>query len=121
MVRRASRARPHGDARNRCITHRFGTMNLRRLAPLALIVPAALALAACVGKPGPVGNAAVPQPAKPVALDAYLGKWYEYGRYEAPFQKGCDPCLCSDRKQVAATARAHITTAMSAKLGYRVV
>lgn len=65
-------------------------MNLRRLAPLALIVPAALALAACVGKPGPIGNAAVPQPAKPVALDAYLGKWYEYGRYEAPFQKGCE-------------------------------
>ena len=65
-------------------------MNLRRLAPIALIVPAALALAACVPRPGPVGNAAVPQPAKPVALNAYLGKWYEYGRYEASFQKGCE-------------------------------
>ena len=44
----------------------------------------------CVGSPGPVGNTAVPQPAKPVELSAYLGKWYEYGRYEAPFQKGCE-------------------------------
>ncbi|MCK0127447.1 lipocalin family protein [Erythrobacter sp. F6033] len=49
-----------------------------------------LALAACVGSPGPVGNVAVPEPAKPVALPAYLGTWYEYGRYEAPFQKGCE-------------------------------
>ena len=56
------------------------------LAPLTL----ALGLAACVGTPGPVGNTAVPAPAKPVVLDAYLGKWYEYARYEAPFQKGCE-------------------------------
>ena len=42
------------------------------------------------GSPGPVGNVAVPQPAKPVALEAYLGTWYEYGRYEAPFQRDCD-------------------------------
>lgn len=45
---------------------------------------------ACVGSPGPVGNTAVPQPAQPVVLDAYLGTWYEYGRYEAPFQEGCE-------------------------------
>ncbi len=32
-----------------------------------------------------------------------------------------DPCLCSDRKQVAATARARITAAMSARLGYCVI
>lgn len=44
----------------------------------------------CVGSPGPVGNTAVPQPAKPVELSAYLGRWYEYARYEAPFQKGCE-------------------------------
>lgn len=49
-----------------------------------------LALAGCVGAPGPVGNAAVPQPTKTVALPAYLGTWYEYARYEAPFQKGCE-------------------------------
>lgn len=45
---------------------------------------------ACVGSPGPVGNLAVPQPAKPVELSAYLGTWHEYARYEAPFQKGCE-------------------------------
>ena len=58
--------------------------------PLPLVAGASLLLAACVGTPGPVGNASVPQPAKPVELNAYLGKWYEYGRYEAPFQKGCE-------------------------------
>lgn len=62
-------------------------MILTRLVALSL---GCAALGACVGSPGPVGNAAVPQPAKPVVLDAYLGTWYEYGRYEAPFQKGCE-------------------------------
>lgn len=33
---------------------------------------------------------AVPEPAKQVELSAYLGTWYEYGRYEAPFQRGCE-------------------------------
>ncbi len=51
---------------------------------------ASLLLSACVGSPGPVGNASVPEPAKPVSLSEYLGKWYEYGRYEAPFQEGCE-------------------------------
>ncbi len=57
---------------------------------LALVAPLFLALGACVGSPGPVGNIAVPEPAKPVELAAYLGTWYEYGRYEAPFQEGCE-------------------------------
>ncbi|MBY6129700.1 lipocalin family protein [Qipengyuania aquimaris] len=61
----------------------------RKLLLLAAM-PLALAASACIGTPGPVGNLAVPEPAKPVELDAYLGKWYEYGRYEAPFQKGCE-------------------------------
>ena len=60
--------------------------------PLRIFIAGAcaLALAACVGSPGPVGNAAVPEPAKPVELQPYLGKWFEYGRYEAPFQKECE-------------------------------
>ncbi len=57
---------------------------------LALCIAAVALLGACAGKPGPVGNSAVPQPAKTVELDRYLGKWYEMARYEAPFQKGCD-------------------------------
>lgn len=55
-----------------------------------LLAASSLPLSACVGSPGPVGNIAVPEPAKPVALPAYLGTWYEYGRYEAPFQEGCE-------------------------------
>lgn len=66
-------------------------MPMTRL-PLAApaLLAATLTLAACVGSPGPVGNANVPEPAKPVALSQYLGTWYEYGRYEAPFQEGCE-------------------------------
>lgn len=37
-----------------------------------------------------VGNPSVPQPRKPVELGRYTGKWYEQGRYEASFQKGCE-------------------------------
>lgn len=55
-----------------------------------LAAPFLLALTACVGSPGPVGNISVPQPAKPVELSSYLGTWHEYGRYEAPFQEGCE-------------------------------
>lgn len=65
-------------------------MNRKSLITLALLPAAALALNACIGRAGPVGNASVPAPAKPVALEAYLGKWYEYARYEAPFQRGCE-------------------------------
>ncbi len=63
-------------------------MSTHRPLLAALILPAILG--ACVGSPGPVGNQAVPEPAKPVSLAAYLGTWYEYGRYEAPFQEGCE-------------------------------
>ena len=57
----------------------------------ALVAGAAmLALTACIGSPGPVGNMAVPEPARPVELQSYIGKWHEFGRYEAPFQKGCE-------------------------------
>ena len=50
----------------------------------------ALMVSACAGRAGPVGNASVPEPARAVALSAYLGTWHEYGRYEAPFQRGCE-------------------------------
>lgn len=56
------------------------------IAPALLLI----LLTACAGTPGPVGNRAVPQPAKAVELNRYLGRWYEYARYEAPFQKGCE-------------------------------
>lgn len=39
---------------------------------------------------GKVGNASVPQPAKPVDVNRYSGKWYEFGRYENRFERGCE-------------------------------
>ena len=38
----------------------------------------------------PVINPKVPEPAKPVELDRYLGKWFEIARHENRFQKGLD-------------------------------
>lgn len=38
----------------------------------------------------PIGNVSVPQPAKMVELQLYLGRWYEIARYEQSFQKGCE-------------------------------
>lgn len=62
---------------------------------MRLFVPAAIAaallLSAC--NPAinqPVGNAGVPEPAKPVELQRYLGTWFELARYEASFQKDCE-------------------------------
>ena len=37
----------------------------------------------------PVGNPAVPQPAKSVSLNRYVGRWYEIARYEQRFERGC--------------------------------
>ncbi|WP_206239965.1 lipocalin family protein [Novosphingobium terrae] len=39
---------------------------------------------------GPVGNKAVPAPAKDVELYRYMGRWYEQFRYEASFERGMD-------------------------------
>ncbi|MET4636534.1 apolipoprotein D and lipocalin family protein [Kaistia defluvii] len=56
-----------------------------------IILPllAACLLAAC-SPAGPVGNAAVPQPAKSVDVERYLGRWFELGRYENGFERGCE-------------------------------
>lgn len=67
---------------------------MRRKPALALttLLAAGVLLGGCaaLGPKHPVGNAAVPQPAKPVDLDRYLGRWYEIARYEQGFQKDCD-------------------------------
>lgn len=63
----------------------------RKLALPALIL-AGLALPGCatVFSKHPVGNRAVPEPAKSVELSRYLGRWYELARYEQGFQKDCE-------------------------------
>ena len=43
-----------------------------------------------IPRPGQVGNPAVPQPAKRVDVQKYMGRWYEQFRYEASFQKDMD-------------------------------
>ena len=58
---------------------------------LTAIAASALMLGACATlQTGPVGNSSVPEPARSVDLNAYLGRWYEIGRYEAGFQRGCE-------------------------------
>ncbi|KVT74810.1 lipocalin [Burkholderia territorii] len=57
----------------------------------AIVAGAALVLAGCAGVAGgPSGNTHVPQPAKAVDLDRYVGRWYEFARYENRFERGCD-------------------------------
>lgn len=58
---------------------------------LLIAAGAALALSACATlQTGPVGNPSVPEPARPVDLNRYLGLWYEIGRYENGFERGCE-------------------------------
>ena len=66
-------------------------MNRHRLLSLVMLSGAALALTACATlQRGPVGNAAVPQPARTVDLNRYAGLWYEIGRYENGFEQDCE-------------------------------
>lgn len=69
----------------------IGTRSMRLLAISGLSL-AVIALSACsvLGSRHPVGNPSVPQPAKGVEIDRYLGRWYEIARYEQSFQKGCE-------------------------------
>ena len=61
------------------------------IATFTILALGALAMGGCARMSGgPVGNRAVPQPAKPVDLARYLGRWYEIARYEAWFQRGCE-------------------------------
>jgi apolipoprotein D and lipocalin family protein len=61
---------------------------IRRLILISLV---ALSLGACATfERGPVGNPAVPQPAKPVDLSRYVGLWYEIARYDNGFERGCE-------------------------------
>jgi apolipoprotein D and lipocalin family protein len=57
----------------------------------ALVSLGAIGLASCSSlTAGPVGNTAVPQPAKPVDLTRYVGLWYELGRYDNLFERKCE-------------------------------
>lgn len=64
----------------------------RKLLISAVTLAGAALLGGCaaLGPKHPVGNIAVPQPAKAVDLNRYLGRWYEMARYEQGFQKDCE-------------------------------
>jgi len=64
---------------------------MKRHSSILALGAAALALGACATlQRGPVGNSAVPEPARAVDLQRYAGLWYEIGRYENGFQRGCE-------------------------------
>jgi len=64
---------------------------LHLTAASAVLVGCALLVQACsTFSSGKRGNMAVPEPARQVDLKRYLGKWYEYARYENGFERGCD-------------------------------
>jgi apolipoprotein D and lipocalin family protein len=71
--------------------------------PIITAAFACMILSACSTlQKGPVGNTAVPQPAKAVDVDRYLGRWYEMARYEAGFQKDCE-AVTADYSLTSAT------------------
>jgi len=87
----------------------------RRSTAIAVTVLAVCALgllAACASLTGgKSGNAQVPQPAKPVDLDRYTGRWYEFAGYENRFEKGCESVTAEYAKRsdglIAVTNRCH--------------
>lgn len=60
----------------------------RAFIPLLVLAGAAFALRA--RSSSQVGNRNVPEPAKPVDIDRYLGTWFEIARYENRFEEGCE-------------------------------
>ncbi|WP_260484167.1 lipocalin family protein [Sphingomicrobium flavum] len=65
---------------------------MRKLIAIPAVTAAALLLVGCTTlfDRHPVGNVAVPEPAKSVDLERYAGRWYELARYEQGFQKNCE-------------------------------
>jgi apolipoprotein D and lipocalin family protein len=66
-------------------------MNIHRKMMGSFLLLGSMILSGCwFSERGAIGNPAVPQPAKEVNLQKYLGRWYEIARYEASFQEGCE-------------------------------
>jgi len=65
-------------------------VDLKALRVILLSALASMMGACAVLSPGPVGNRAVPDPAKPVAIQRYTGRWYEFARFENGFERRCE-------------------------------
>lgn len=61
---------------------------MRARAATALAVCGTVVAAGLLAFRRPRGR--VPEPRKPVDLARYLGRWYELGRYENRFERGCE-------------------------------
>ncbi|QGZ66699.1 lipocalin family protein [Paraburkholderia acidisoli] len=48
---------------------------------------------------GPRGNRRVPEPLKPVDLDRYAGRWFEFARYDNRFERGCEGVMAQYAKR----------------------
>jgi len=68
---------------------RDGSFGRGVIAVAALVAVGAI-VACAVGLRRKAGNAHVPEPAKSVDLDRYVGRWYEFARYENHFERGRD-------------------------------
>ena len=69
----------------------FGRMLFRRaLFSMLFLAVAATAGAGQAAEIGKIINKSVPQPIKPVDPARYRGIWYEIGRYENLFERGCE-------------------------------
>ena len=64
-------------------------MRYTKFLAVFLTIAAIGALSACATS-YPSGNKAVPEPAKAVDLERYLGRWYELARYDSWFEKNCE-------------------------------
>lgn len=65
-------------------------MRTKTLAASVLGASVLLGAWSALSRRGPVGNKAVPEPAKAVELYRYMGRWYEQFRYEASFERNMD-------------------------------
>lgn len=64
--------------------------NSLALPALASLIALALAISWRRRNSVETGNSAVPEPSRPVDVDRYLGRWYELGRYDNWFERGCE-------------------------------
>jgi apolipoprotein D and lipocalin family protein len=84
---------------------------LTRLALPGLAVVTATLLLAGSARPQRVGNPVVPEPLKPVDLLRYLGRWYEFARYDNRFERHCEAVIADysqrpdGRIRIISTAR----------------
>jgi apolipoprotein D and lipocalin family protein len=86
-------AKDPGTLMNRRRYGKYGALALLAIGGLGV-------LAACASTAGGErGNERVPEPAKDVDLERYLGHWYEFARYENRFERGCEAVTANYAKR----------------------